>query len=66
MGRKKMESQTRAKLKRLLAKMLERIDQLQAELASEYMRHVAKAATIQNELKTARQIVAELMKGKTK
>ena len=54
------------KTETLLAKMIERLDQLQAQLASETMRHITRVATIQNELKTARQIVAELMEGKTK
>jgi len=55
-----------SKTETLLAAMIERLDQLQAELASETMRHITKVATIPNELKTARQIVAELMEGKTK
>ena len=52
------------KTETLLAKMIERLDQLQAQLASETMRHITRVATIQNELKTARQIIAELMEGK--
>lgn len=44
----------------ILPRIIRRLDELDAELVSESMRHMTKVVALSNEIKTARRIIAEM------